>query len=292
MVQAAASVRGACPVVLSVCLLGLLGMASPIAPAAAQTSTQQNPVQVFSTPGPHQVTLTVCNPGGCNQVTKTVQVLDPSPAVVSAAVNPVTVEAGQLVPLSGSGSGKPPLVYTWRVLQSATLMEEIPGALAWWDTLGVAPGTYTLVLRVQNAFGMAESTLKTVTVIPQKSSDFYTVSPCRVLDTRATVAGSLLSGVPRLLTFGSACDVPVGARAVAVNVTVITPSAQGKVVFYPGTNPVPATSTINYPSGGNLANNAILPLDGTSTLAMMATLQDHGTVDLLIDVAGYFLAVP
>lgn len=286
MVQAAAVLRGVCPVLLSV---GLLGTALP---AFAQTSTAQNPVQVFSTPGPKQVTLTVCNSGGCNQVTKTVQVLDPSPSVVSAAVNPVTVEAGQLVPLSGSGTGKPPLAYTWRVFQGQTLIKEIAGPLAWWDTQGVAPGTYSLALRVQNAFGTAESTLKTVTVVAQKSADFYTVSPCRVLDTRATIGGALLSGVPRLLTFGSACDIPLGARAVAVNITVLTPSAQGKVVFYPGTNPVPTTSTINYPPDGNFANNAILPLDAASTLAMMATLQDHGSVDLLIDVSGYFLATP
>lgn len=284
MVQTAALARGLCPVLLSLCLLGTA------TPVAAQTSNEQHPVQVFSSPGPQDVTLTVCNLGGCHSVTKSVNVLDPAPQVVSSAVNGTTVEAGRLVPLSGSGTGKPPLTYTWRVLQGGTPVKEIPGALAWWDTQGVAPGTYSLALRIQNAFGTAESTLKTVTVVAQKSADFYTVSPCRVFDSRATIAGSLASGVPRLLVFGTSCGVPVGARAVAVNVTVLAPSAQGKVVFYPGTNPVPATSTINYPPESNLANNAILPLDAASTLAMVATLQDHGSVDVLIDVAGYFLA--
>lgn len=286
MVRAAAVLRGVCPVVLSVCLAGMA------APLLAQTSNQQNPVQVFATPGPHDVTLTVCNSGGCSQVTKTVQVLDPRPAVVSAATSPVTVEAGQLVPLSGSGTGKPPLTYTWRVLDGNSLVQEIPGALAWWNTRGIAPGTYTLALRIQNAFGQAESTLKTVTVVPQKPADFYTVSPCRVFDTRATVAGALASGAPRLVTFGTSCGIPAGARAVAVNVTVLAPSAQGNVAFYPGTNPNPGTSTINFPPDGNLANNAILPLDVSSSLAMVATLADRGAVDLLIDVAGYFLAEP
>lgn len=286
MVRAAAVLRGVCPVVLSVCLVALA------APLLAQTSNEQNPVQMFSTPGPQEVTLTVCNSGGCSQVTRTVQVLDPRPAVVSAATNPVTVEAGQLVPLSGSGTGKPPLTYTWRVLNGTNLVMEIPGALAWWNTRGIAPGTYTLALRVQNAFGVAESTLKTVTVVPQKSTDFYTVSPCRVFDTRATAAGALASGAPRLITFGTACGIPLGARAVAVNVTVLAPSAQGNVAFYPGTNPNPGTSTINFPPDGNLANNAILPLDTSSSLAMVATLADRGSVDLLIDVAGYFLAEP
>ncbi len=290
MVRAAAVLHGVCPVVLSVCLVG---MAAPVSPAAAQTSTQQNPIQLFSTPGPHDVTLTVCNSGGgCSQITKTVQVLDPRPAVVSAAVNPVTVEAGQLVPLSGSGTGRPPLTYTWRVLQGANLVQTIPGALAWWNTRGVAPGTYTLALRIQNSSGTAESTLKTVTVVPQQPSDFYTISPCRVFDTRATIGGALASGVPRLLTFGTSCGVPPGARALAVNVTVLAPSAQGNVAFYPGTNPNPGTSGINFPPDGNLANNAILPLDGTSSLAMVATLADRGSVDLLIDVAGYFLPDP
>lgn len=289
MVHPAAVVRGVRPFVLSICLLGLAWASLPV---AAQTSTQQNPVQVFSTPGPHDVTLTVCNLAGCNQVTKTVTVLDPVPKVVSAAGPPVTVEAGQLVPLSGSATGRPPIVYTWRVFLGGELKDEVPGAIAWWNTRNAEPGTYTLVLRAQNAQGMDEATLRTVTVVAQKATDFYTVPPCRVFDTRATVAGALVSGVPRLLTFGTSCGVPLGVRAVAVNVTVLTPSAQGKVVFFPGTNPVPATSTINYPPNGNLANNAILPLDATSTLAMIATLQDHGAVDLLIDVSGYFLPTP
>lgn len=292
MVRAAAVLRGVCPVVLSVCVVGMAAMAAPVSPAAAQTSNERNPVQLFATPGPHDVTLTVCNSGGCNQVTKTVQVLDPRPAVVSAAVGPVTVEAGQLVPLSGSGTGRPPLTYTWRVFQGANLVKEIPGALAWWNTRGVAPGTYTLALRIQNASGTAESTLKTVTVVPQQSTDFYTVTPCRVFDTRATIGGALGSGIPRLLTFGTSCGVPAGARAVAINVTVLAPSAQGNVAFYPGTNPNPGTSTINFPPDGNLANNAILPLDALSGLAMVATLADRGSVDVLIDVAGYFLATP
>lgn len=287
MIRAAAVLRGVCPVVFSVCLAGLS------VPSWAQgTSNEQNPVQVFSTHGSHEVTLSVCNAGGCSQVTRTVQVLDPRPAVVSAALNPVTVEAGELVPLSGSGTGQPPLTYTWRVLQGTDLVQTIPGALAWWNTGGVAPGTYTLALRIQNASGMAESTLKTVTVAARQSTDFYTVSPCRVFDTRATLGGALVSGIPRLLSFGTSCGVPPGARAVAVNVTVLAPSAQGNVAFYPGTNPIPGTSTINFPPAANLANNAILPLDALSSLAMRATLQDHGSVDLLIDVAGYFLATP
>src|SRR6187549_2156973 len=92
---------------------------------AQSTSNQQNPVQTFSTPGAQQVTLTTCNWAGCSTVTKTVNVLNPVPSIVSAVVGVATAEVGQLISLSGSGKGKPPLAYTWRLLQGTTLVRQV-----------------------------------------------------------------------------------------------------------------------------------------------------------------------
>lgn len=266
---------------------GLLLVSSAL---LAQTSTQQNPVQAFSSPGAKQVTLTVCNTGGCNTVTKTVTVLNPVPSVVSALVGAVTVEAGQLVPLSGSGKGKPPLNYTWRVFQGVTLVREVLGSIGWLDTTGLAPGVYTIILRISNTSGLADSVAKVLTVTAPQGTEYYTVNPCRMLDTR--ISAALQSESTRVVSVDGACGVPPEARALAVNVTAIAPTATGNIVLFPGNYPHPGTSTVNFRAGITTANNAVLPLssDGLQSLAILAMIPG-GSVHATIDVVGYF-AVP
>src|SRR5688500_12733587 len=210
---------------------------------AQVTSTQQNPVVTFSTPGPHQVTLEVCNEGACNTITKTVTVLDAMPSIVSAVVGAATAEVGQLVSLSGSGLGKPPLTYTWRLLQEETLVRQVSGALGWLNTSGLDPGAYTVVLRISNDSGLADSSPAALVLLPPAATDFYTVPPCRLLDTRT--GPPLQSGVTRLVSLDGACGIPANARALAMNVTVISGTGLGTLVLFPGNYPVPGTSTVN-----------------------------------------------
>ncbi|HET9229101.1 MAG TPA: hypothetical protein VFR31_20655, partial [Thermoanaerobaculia bacterium] len=203
--------------------------------AEAQTSNQQHPVQSFSTPGPKQVTLTVCNAGGCNSITKTVNVLDPMPSIVSALLGTVTVEAGQLVPLSGSGKGKPPLTYTWRVFQGVNLVRQVLGATGWLDTTGLAPGAYTVFMRISNGVGQVDSLPLLLTVLAPQGTEYFTVAPCRMLDTR--IGPALQSGSTRLVNVDGACGVPPGAKALAVNVTAVSPTVTGNMVLFPGNYP-------------------------------------------------------
>ncbi len=266
---------------------GALLLASAVLVEAQSVSSVQNPVTTFSTPGEHQVTLEVCNRDACTSITRTVTVLDPMPAILSATIGVATAEVGQLVQLSGSGKGQPPLVYTWRVLQGLPLVREVSGASGWLDTTGLAPGLYSVVLRITNASGQADSALLALNLLAAQGTDFYTVAPCRLLDTRA--GAPLASGVPLLVTAAGACGIPANARSVAVNVTTITPSAGGYLALFPGNYPVPPTSTLNFSAGATRANNAILALssDGTGKLAVLATMPG-GAVHVVIDVVGYW----
>jgi PKD repeat protein len=286
MIRAAAS-RSVAVLAISAALLA--GLASRV---EAGTSSQQNPVATFSTPGLQSVTLTACTTGGCNTVTKSVLVLDPMPVVTTASALVSSVEVGQFVPLTGAGTGKPPLAYTWRIFQGATLIQQLAGPTVWWSTAGRAPGPYTAVLHIANSAGTTDSLALPVAVVAPKALDFYTVTPCRALDTR--LGSPLAAGIPQVLNLAGACGIPAGARAVAVNVTVPTPASQGSLALYPGNYPVVGTSTINFTPGTTRANNAVLPLstDGTTRLAAVANLVSGGTIDLLIDVAGYFLIAP
>ena len=121
---------------------------------------------------------------------------------------------------------------------------------------------------------------------------FYTVPPCRLVDTRqapAPLGGPALpAGATRVFPVGL-CQVPSSAVAIAVNVTVVTPEASGHLRLFASGTPLPATSTLNYAAGQTRANNAIVPLGGDLLFAVHAH-QSHGSVHLVVDVAGYFAA--
>lgn len=273
-------------------LLGstLLGLAGA---AFASTSTLYSPSVTFTSPGVKNVTLQVCNRSGCNTVTKFITVLDPAPAVVSATASPLTVEVGQLVRLSGDGTGLPPRTFKWQILRGLSVVSEINAATGFWDTRGVPLGVYSAVFSVSNSLGTAQSLPQLLLVVPKQGTRFYTLPPCRILDTRSGLPLTSLDS-PRIVQMtGGPCGVPANARAVAANVTAVSPSVGGFITIFPGNYPQPATSTINFAAHRTLANSAVLPLatDGTGTLAILPALPAGSSVHLLIDVSGYF-AVP
>lgn len=122
-----------------------------------------------------------------------------------------------------------------------------------------------------------------------EATDFYTLAPCRVIDTRSQATGGprLTAGVARTFQVSGQCGIPSTARAVLLNVTVLTPSGNGNLMLYPGDAAVPNTSVLNFMAGQNRANNAILGLarDGSGTLAVRANFSG---ADVVLDVSGYF----
>ena len=123
------------------------------------------------------------------------------------------------------------------------------------------------------------------------ASAFHTVAPCRVADTRNPVGAyggpALSAGSVRTFTVGGQCGIPVSARAVSFNITITGPTSLGHLSLYPGGTTPPLVSTINFRPGQTRANNAIVPLGAGGTLAV-SNGQGTGTVELIIDVNGYF----
>jgi hypothetical protein len=117
---------------------------------------------------------------------------------------------------------------------------------------------------------------------------FYAVTPCRVLDTRSGANGPALSGGDtRTIVVGGACGVPAGASAASLNVTVVSATTAGDLRLFPAGVALPLVSTINYAGGQTRANNAITALSSAGLLSV-ACAQATGTVDLIVDVNGYF----
>lgn len=127
---------------------------------------------------------------------------------------------------------------------------------------------------------------------PSGSRDFYTVAPCRLLDTRlaAGVGGAprLTAGVPRVASLLGRCGLPADATALSLNVTAVTPPANGTLIAYPGNfSTSPNTNTLSFAAGKTRANNTIIALS-TSSTGTLALLSNVTGVDVIIDVNGYF----
>jgi hypothetical protein len=118
--------------------------------------------------------------------------------------------------------------------------------------------------------------------------------PQRILDTRAGTGlkGQFVNGQPQKIAVAGVSGIPAtGVVAVAGNVTVVNASNRGFVFVGPAATANPTSSTINFPAGDNRANNFIVPLadDGTIS-AVYYTSPGSGTLDLVIDITGYFVA--
>jgi hypothetical protein len=132
------------------------------------------------------------------------------------------------------------------------------------------------------------SYLKSSEILHGLGTSFFTVTPCRVFDTRDS--SPLASGVAQLFPIAGHCGIPASARSVAVSLTALDPTGQGHVVVYPGDAALPGTSSLDFTGGVTRANNAVLALssDGAGTLAVQATIAGGGETHLLLDVSGYF----
>ena len=121
--------------------------------------------------------------------------------------------------------------------------------------------------------------------------DFYTVTPCRMLDTRLPEQEpALASGVERVIPFHGVCGVPETARAVALQLTVVHPTSGGQLTLYPTDLPQPGLSTAAFAAGQDRTCGAIVLLaaGGTGTLTAWPALDGGGSTHLVIDVTGYF----
>ena len=124
---------------------------------------------------------------------------------------------------------------------------------------------------------------------------FYSVAPCRVLDTRnapdGPLAGPVLAASPaeRTLPLAPACGVPADARVVSANVTVAGASAPGTLRFRPADAPLSIATTIAFDAGRLRSNNAMLLLATSGGQGLVIVRSDAASeVHLIVDVNGYF----
>jgi hypothetical protein len=121
------------------------------------------------------------------------------------------------------------------------------------------------------------------------SLSFYTLEPCRVYDSRDAGLGGpspLPAGAETAVAISGYCGVPATARAVSLNVTVVSPAAGGHLRLYASDAARPGTSTINYGPGQTRANNAIVSLGANGAITVSAH-QPGGAVHVVLDLNGF-----
>ncbi len=123
---------------------------------------------------------------------------------------------------------------------------------------------------------------------PPPALSFFTVAPCRLVDTRLPANGpALAAGQTRTFTLAGSCGIPASARAVSLNVAVTQPGAAGNLRLFAAGSAVPLVSAINYGAGQTRGNNAITPLSADGRLGVRC-VQATGGVHVILDVNGYF----
>lgn len=120
---------------------------------------------------------------------------------------------------------------------------------------------------------------------------FYSVTPCRVVDTRNPIGTNggpaLTENSSRDFRIRGNCGIPTTARAVSFNLAVTQPSATSFLSVWPSGTPQPAASNINFnPSQFALSNGAIVGLSGNTN--DLSVYNRWGSVHVIIDVNGYF----
>jgi len=130
------------------------------------------------------------------------------------------------------------------------------------------------------------------TVNVSAAQQFYSLTPCRVADTRVGAGFSgtqgppyLAGGVARSFAVAGNCGVPANATAYSLNVTVVPRAATlGFLTTWPAGQAQPLASTLNSPEGEVVANAALVPAGTNGNISIYAS----NDTDVLFDINGYF----
>jgi hypothetical protein len=122
--------------------------------------------------------------------------------------------------------------------------------------------------------------------------NFYTLTPCRVADTRSYGGKTGAFGPPTMSAgstrnfpmFSSACGIPDTAQAYSLNMTAWPPGAMEFLTTWPVGQTFPTVSTLNAPLGQVVANAAIVPAGTGGNIDLYVS----NTTDIFFDINGYF----
>lgn len=137
--------------------------------------------------------------------------------------------------------------------------------------------------------------LMTASAAGQEEPTFHPITPCRIMDTRpgvdnvgprvAPIGPDETYQIPTTGAQGN-CNVPFETTAIAMNVTIVNPTAASYLSVAPGGAPTPLSSNLNWVAGQAATPNAVtVDVAGDGTIAFY---NRYGWVDVIADVVGYY----
>jgi len=288
------------------------------------TSPLQNPIHSYN-PGTYDVTLTVTNVAGTNAKTRTGYItVSVPPGASYTAITPTRVlDSRDGTGLSGVFHAGVPRDF--QVTNGGTIPNS---AIAVTGNLTVTQQTSSGYVILAPSSGSATSTINFpkgdnrangVTVALSGSgmldavykaasgtthlvfdvtgyfenggggASYFPITPTRVLDTRdgTGTIGIFHANTAQDFQVTNGGSIPSTAVAVTGNLTVTQQTRAGYIILAPTAGTT--TSTINFPIGDNRANGVTVKLSGSGKLNAVYKASS-GTVHLIFDVTGYFVA--
>lgn len=111
----------------------------------------------------------------------------------------------------------------------------------------------------------------------------YTVTPCRVLDSRLPDGTPAFSSTRDINVAASPCGVPDNAQAFVFNATVVPVGVLGFITMWPRGQLQPLAATLNAIDGAITNNMAIVPTT-TGSISVFPSAPTH----LVLDIFGFF----
>jgi hypothetical protein len=124
---------------------------------------------------------------------------------------------------------------------------------------------------------------------------FIALPPCRLVDTRAPIypaplgGGFLPSATVRSYTLTGVCALPVNAKAISLNATVVKPVGPGFLTLWPEGGTFPPVSTLNFLGNDVIVNAAVVPLSPSGGISMALGVSGG---DVILDTNGYYASTP
>jgi Domain of unknown function (DUF2341) len=120
------------------------------------------------------------------------------------------------------------------------------------------------------------------------SLDYFTSTPCRVLDTRLSVGplGGPIMGAAESRSFpvpSSTCGIPATAKAYSMNATVVPATILGFLTLW-GDGIKSLVATLNSGDGAITGNAALIQAGASGVVTAFTTQSSH----LILDINGYF----
>ena len=157
-----------------------------------------------------------------------------------------------------------------------------------------ANGTFSFGIKATDSLGCLTTQNYTV-IISGSGPDslmFYPLpAPTRLLDTRtgqtacSAPASPIVGGTSLLQNAAGFCGIPVSAKAVTGNVTIVLPAANGFLTIYPSNATQPTVANTNF-AAGDVLNNVFTVGLGAADGAFKIFAST--TVEVVVDITGYY----